>query len=238
MVAVRLLVAAGLLLHVANAAGDPRIEHFVVLYMECVPPRPPFARPPPLSPASLRQPNPLPEAAPCRRRNRPFDHMFGCMDLPGADSAATMTRNRSLPIDPTNASKGSVNVTCGTADYVCHGNMKYNIWAGKFANGSRGPMAAAAHFPYAKQNDDHSFSNGAQGHAIHMFSPAQLPVKTAIGKIVMLSRFVAVRLANPKSITIYFSPGVWRLQQALLQRALHVDSQSSLHPVRHQLRSG
>ena len=108
--------------------------------------------------------------------------MFGCMDLPGADSAATMTRNRSLPIDPTNASKGSVNVTCGTADYVCHGNMKYNIWAGKFANGSRGPMAAAAHFPYAKQNDDHSFANGAQGHAIHMFSPAQLPVKTAIAQ--------------------------------------------------------
>ena len=61
----------------AGASGDPRIEHFVVLYME----------------------------------NRPFDHMFGCMDLPGADSAATMTRNRSLPIDPHDPTKGSVNVT-------------------------------------------------------------------------------------------------------------------------------
>jgi phospholipase C len=114
--------------------------------------------------------------------NRPYDHFFGCMGLPGADSAATMTRNRSLPIDPTNASAGCVNVTCGTANYVCHGNMKYNIWSGKFANASRYGTPGAAHFPYAKQNDEHSFANGAQGHAIEMFSPAQLPVKTAIAK--------------------------------------------------------
>jgi hypothetical protein len=40
------------------------------------------------------------------------------MDLPGADSAATMTRNRTLWKDPKDHSKGSVNVTCGTAKYA------------------------------------------------------------------------------------------------------------------------
>ena len=34
------------------------------------------------------------------KENRAFDHIIGCMDLPGADSAATMSKNRSLPIDP------------------------------------------------------------------------------------------------------------------------------------------
>ena len=75
-------------------------------------------------------------------------------------------------------------------------------------------------FPYAAQSDSYSYQHGAHGDAIKMFSAKQIPVKAAIGKIVMLSRFVAVRLANPKSITIYFSPGVWRLQQALLRSAV------------------
>jgi hypothetical protein len=99
------------------------------------------------------------------------------MDLPGADSAATMTRNRSLPIDPLDPAKGSVNVTCGTAAYVCHGGTSYSTWSGKF-NGSDGD----SHFPYAGQSDDFAYANGAHGAAIEMFSPEQLPVKSAIAK--------------------------------------------------------
>ena len=125
----------------ASALGDPRIDHFVVLYME----------------------------------NRPFDHYFGCMDLPGADSAATMTSNRTLPKDPQDPSAGTVNVTCGTASYVCHGGNSYSTFSGKFKSGSNDH-----HFPFDNQSDAYSYQNGAHGAAIEMFSPAQLPVKTKL----------------------------------------------------------
>jgi phospholipase C len=110
--------------------------------------------------------------------NRPFDHFFGCMDLPGADSAATMTRNRTLYKDPTDHSKGSVNVTCGTAEYVCgkRGGMHYNLFSGKFHGGND------ARFPYSAQSDDFSYGNGAYDESIEMFAPSQLPVKAAIAR--------------------------------------------------------
>ena len=128
----------------AAAAGDPRIEHFVVLFME----------------------------------NRPFDHYFGCMDLPGADSAATMTRNRSLPVNPNAPSKGPfVNVTCGTATYICSGGNGYTTWDGKF-----GPGAKTSHYPYSDQSDKYSVKNGAKDSAVQMFAPSQLPVKRAVAK--------------------------------------------------------
>jgi hypothetical protein len=74
--------------------------------------------------------------------NRGFDHLFGCLDLPGADSAATPTRNRSLWIDPTDKSKGVVNVTCGTAKYVCPAGPSASVWSPKFFH--EGAAAAAA----------------------------------------------------------------------------------------------
>jgi hypothetical protein len=112
------------------------------------------------------------------------------MDLPGADSAATLTRNRTLPMDPSDPAAGSVNVTCGTADYVCgkHGGPTYSAWGGKFAGaGSQGhPNRSRAvndsHFPYSHQSDQFSYRNGASGDAIRMFAPGQLPVKSALAR--------------------------------------------------------
>lgn len=107
--------------------------------------------------------------------NRPFDHYFGCMDLDGADSGATKGAPRRLPVDPANPEAGSVDVTCGTAKYVCSGGTAYSLWASKFA-----PGADVSKFPYSPQNDSYSYRNGAKGAAIQMFAPEQLPVKTAI----------------------------------------------------------
>ena len=111
------------------------------------------------------------------KENRPFDHIIGCMDLPGADSAATMARNRTLLVDPSDPSKGSVNVTCGTANYVCEGGPGSSLWSQKFASG-----ANVATAPYSPQSDAYAYANGAKGNAIEMFSPEQLPVKTALAK--------------------------------------------------------
>ena len=109
--------------------------------------------------------------------NRPFDHYFGCMDLPGADSGATKLKPRKLPIDPSDPEAGSVEVTCGTAQYVCPGGNDYSLFASKFA-----PGADESKFPYGPQNDSYSYRNGAKGSSIQMFSPEQLPVKTALVK--------------------------------------------------------
>ncbi len=106
------------------------------------------------------------------KENRPFDHIIGCMDLPGADSAATMTRNRTLLIDPSDPSKGSVNVTCGTANYVCKGGPGSSLWSQKFPTGSDVNVATA---PYSPQSDINAYAQGAKGNAIEMFSPEQLP---------------------------------------------------------------
>ena len=106
------------------------------------------------------------------KENRPFDHIIGCMDLPGADSAATMTRNRTLLIDPSDPSKGSVNVTCGTANYVCKGGPGSSLWSQKFPTGSEVNVATA---PYSPQSDENAYAQGAKGNAIEMFSPEQLP---------------------------------------------------------------
>lgn len=106
------------------------------------------------------------------KENRPFDHIIGCMDLPGADSAATMTRNRTLLIDPSDPSKGSVNVTCGTANYVCKGGPGSSLWSQKFPTGRNVNVATA---PYSPQSDENAYAQGARGNAIEMFSPEQLP---------------------------------------------------------------
>ena len=112
------------------------------------------------------------------KENRAFDHIVGCMDLPGADSAATMKRNRTLLIDPDNPSRGGVNVTCGTANYVCDQGPPMSLWSQKFP-----PYGAeVAKYPYSPQSDDNAYSQGASGNAIEMFSPDQLPVKTALAK--------------------------------------------------------
>jgi hypothetical protein len=67
--------------------------------------------------------------------NRPHDHFFGCMDLPGLDGIPAA--GRLLPRHPAypghNGSAGFVNVTCGTAKYICDKPPAYSTWNSKFA---------------------------------------------------------------------------------------------------------
>lgn len=109
------------------------------------------------------------------KENRAFDHIAGCMDLPGADSASTASKTRKLPKDPKNASAGHVEVTCGTASYACHGGPGASLWSQKFAKDGN-----PSTYPYSPQSDDNSYLQGAHGNAIEMFSKEQLPVKTAM----------------------------------------------------------
>lgn len=106
--------------------------------------------------------------------NRAYDHMFGCMDLPGADSGATMHRNRTVHV---NEDGSKVEVVCGEASYVCNGGTGYDTWAGKFGQGGNPSL-----YPYSRQSDANSFAKGADSEAIQMFSPQQLPVKSAIAR--------------------------------------------------------
>ena len=114
--------------------------------------------------------------------NRPFDHIFGCLAgegrLPGADGIPK--EGRRLYKDPTNHSAGFVTVTCGTANYSCERGPGYSAWTSKFPqNGTAvNPNVAA----YSNQSDAYSFQQGADGDAIKMFSPEQLPVKTALAE--------------------------------------------------------
>ena len=57
--------------------------------------------------------------------NRAFDHLLGCLDHPDIDGIPPS--GRLLPIDPDNSSKGHVNVTCGSADYICPRAPSYSF---------------------------------------------------------------------------------------------------------------
>ena len=75
-------------------------------------------------------------------------------------------------------SKGSVQVTCGTANYVCKGGPPSSLWSQKFPTEG----AQVSEYPYSPQSDANAYAQGGHGNAIEMFSPAQLPVKTAMAK--------------------------------------------------------
>jgi hypothetical protein len=112
--------------------------------------------------------------------NRPFDQLFGCMSGEGEFHSGVLdgiNGTRSLPKDPLHPGAGSVNVTCGTGNYVCHGTS-YAPWAPKFKNASQGHR-----YPYGEQDDKYSYVNGAKGgDPIQMFAGVQLPIKRAIAR--------------------------------------------------------
>ena len=105
--------------------------------------------------------------------NHAFDSMLGCMGLPGADGIPP--EGHLIPVDPSDKSKGYVNVTCGTQPYVCTGGPGYDTFAGKFASDGN-PHT----YPYSEQSDANSYAHGAHGGSINMFSREQLPIKAAL----------------------------------------------------------
>lgn len=109
--------------------------------------------------------------------NRPADHFFGCMDLPGFDG---IRGGHSFPQNAADPTKGSVQVTCGTAEYVCRAGPDYDTFASKFPPGGN-----ASIFPYSNQSDKFSAAHGAWSSlltAVRMFSPEQVPIKHALAK--------------------------------------------------------
>ena len=109
--------------------------------------------------------------------NRPIDHTFGCMAGEGIIGLEGINGSHTLPKDPDDPSKGSVNVTCGTANYVCKHGPPYSMWDLKVKKGSNDHT-----YPYGPQDDKYSYENGADENAIMMFSSEQLPIKTAVAK--------------------------------------------------------
>ena len=107
--------------------------------------------------------------------NHAADNTFGCMDLPGFDGIPP--GGRQIPKDPSDPSKGVINVSCGSASYVCKNGPGYDTWAGKFA-----PGAQPYTYPYGEQDDKYSALHGADGVAVQMFSGQLLPVKRAFAQ--------------------------------------------------------
>lgn len=113
--------------------------------------------------------------------NRAFDHIFGCAQdlLPGIDG---VHGNETQWVDPTNHSKGVMHVRCGKANYVCNngpsqafGTQTAEIFGPDVDIGPRGPYPSAQMDGYAaatKQNQE----------ALDLFSPDQLPIKTALAR--------------------------------------------------------
>ena len=127
------------------------------------------------------------------QENRAADHLLGCANgnREGFDGIPTGGRQlNKVPFDP---SGGQVNVTRGTAPYVCGGadaeaearaegrgggqQPLYSTFSGHFKKGTN-----AEKFPYANQSDEYSYQNGATGGSIQMFSAEQVPIKTAISE--------------------------------------------------------
>ena len=67
--------------------------------------------------------------------NRGFDNLLGCMlgDTPGVDGIPS--GGRQIPVDSDDPTKGTVNISCGTAKYVCTGGIDYDFFQGKTALG-------------------------------------------------------------------------------------------------------
>jgi len=100
--------------------------------------------------------------------NHAADNFFGCMDLPGFDGI----KGHKLPKDPSDPSKGTFEVTCGKADYVCKGGPGYDTFAGKFPKTGAMPHI----YPYSEQSDVNSALHGATegGVATTMYGPEQV----------------------------------------------------------------
>ena len=107
--------------------------------------------------------------------NHAADNFFGCMDLPGFEGI----KGHAIPKDPADPSKGEIQITCGEAPYVCSKAPSYDTFAPKFGK-SGNPHV----YPYSAQGDNFSAYNGASanGTAVTMFSPEQIPIKASLAR--------------------------------------------------------
>ena len=113
--------------------------------------------------------------------NHAADHLFGCMDLPGFDGIPS--GGHQIPHVPGAPALGSVNISCGTADYVCTKGPTYDKFTSKFS-----PLGEvkASFYPYGEQDDKYSYLHGLEAGsgatAVRMYAPSQIPVKAALAR--------------------------------------------------------
>eukprot|EP01048_Picozoa_sp_COSAG05_P023994 COSAG05_NODE_5443_length_1173_cov_1.249534_1_plen_295_part_01 len=115
--------------------------------------------------------------------NRAFDHLLGCMaaDKPGVDGIPASGRVLTNGRHHHGGASAVVNLSCGTAEYVCKGaHWSYDqIWKPKVAPGSD-----PSRFPYnatGAQSDAWAVANGGMSsEGGRLFNGSQLPVKRAI----------------------------------------------------------
>ncbi|KAK3280572.1 hypothetical protein CYMTET_11592 [Cymbomonas tetramitiformis] len=138
----------------------------------------------PLHPAPPRQ-NKVDHFVVLYMENHAADQIFGCMDLPGFDGIPKS--GHVIDKFPGSGILGHINVSCGTSDYVCTSGPSYDTFSSKFA-----PLheTQAFKYPYGgkeAQNDKYSWIHGLEmggsnQTAVKMFSPEQIPVKTAAAR--------------------------------------------------------
>jgi phospholipase C len=109
--------------------------------------------------------------------NRPPDHTFGCMNLPGFSSTPDGTPIYHDPLDP---SQGNVTFTCGSAPYACPSGPSYDMFAGK----TQPSVGNPAEYPYSQQSDQWAYKRGAKDQAIKAFGPQgnEVPIKKAFAE--------------------------------------------------------
>ena len=66
--------------------------------------------------------------------NRAFDNVLGCLDKPGLDGIAN---GHAVPVDPTDPSRGLINITCGQGEYMCKAAPSYDTFAMKRNGGEK-----------------------------------------------------------------------------------------------------
>lgn len=110
--------------------------------------------------------------------NRATDHLFGCMAKEGIIGLDGVDNNHRIPTQPDDPNNDTyVNVSCGTANYVCKHGPPYSTFQLKVKQGTN-----ASFYPYGPQDDKYSYSNGAHDNALMMFNSSMLPIKTSIAK--------------------------------------------------------
>ena len=121
--------------------------------------------------------------------NRAFDHIFGCMldDKPGIDGLSDAHTVNNVCVDKVNCPKQKeLNVSCGTAQYVCethtYGGGEFDLFAGHFSTLPGDNTSNTSTYPYSQQSDSFSGRHllGNKSFPLAMFNGSQLPVKRAI----------------------------------------------------------
>lgn len=102
--------------------------------------------------------------------NQAMNRMFGCLEKEGLEGVRQMP-----PLERPDGTR--VNVSCGTGKYVCEKGGGFSLLDGFFPKG-----VDSSAYPYPPQSVAHAAAKGADGEAVEVFAPEQLPIKTRLAQ--------------------------------------------------------